>query len=251
MGEMAASHGFFAYEADPCSNAGAVLEFADFSMRAYCWCDGGAPGHARECPPNFDVPSFNFAARWYKCLGRESEVNRIPTRAEWKEIIALCNAQVEEQMADYEFTRQQVRPNVGIQLFNQNLDPVDKPSGSLPHAFTVEWSNKGYAAIRDEATAGYDIYLMTSRPPLRVWPALLQTATLRPESKLGHISTDELGISIYPDAEHPRAWGNWISTAVFSYPLFTQPATPAAVEYSEPTEDELDYLLFEESMRGL
>lgn len=65
-----------------------------FAMRAYCWCDG-APGHEEGCPPNFEHRGSGLVVRWYKWLGRGTSVNRVPSRKEWRRILAECQNAVE------------------------------------------------------------------------------------------------------------------------------------------------------------
>ncbi len=65
-------------------------EYSDevFTIRAYCWCDGGRQGHAEGCPPNFE--SGDFKAFWYKHVGRSATMSVDITRAEWHDLYDRC-----------------------------------------------------------------------------------------------------------------------------------------------------------------
>ena len=72
----------------PTENAAQVFENEVFVLRAYCWCDGELAGHEHGCPPNFVCG--DFAACWYKYLGRGSSQSRTLTEAEWRQIMQRC-----------------------------------------------------------------------------------------------------------------------------------------------------------------
>jgi hypothetical protein len=76
------------YTQDPTCNTGAYFENDVFALRAYCWCDGTAPGHHGSCPPNFVCGDFHVS--WYKHAGRGASQNRPVTTTEWAAIIGRC-----------------------------------------------------------------------------------------------------------------------------------------------------------------
>ena len=94
--------------ADPTDNSGANFVNGVFAIRAFCWCDGNADGHAEGCPPNFDFAGGTFAlegtsepvvlaplvADWYKYLGRGGSQSRRVSGPEWARIEAVCAASI-------------------------------------------------------------------------------------------------------------------------------------------------------------
>jgi hypothetical protein len=61
-----------------------------FTMRAYCWCDGG--GHPEGCPPNFEWRDLRIC--WYKHLGRGTSANADLTPDMIAEMLTDCLASV-------------------------------------------------------------------------------------------------------------------------------------------------------------
>lgn len=223
IGEIAEEHGFDASEADPTTNSGASWEFSDFQIRAYCWCEGNQKGHKQSCPPNFEVPGFNLEAEWYKDLGRDGSINRLISRIEWRNVLGFCEAQAEREMRDFDFVRRQIKPQVGVRLLNRNFQVMAAKPGLVPHALVlVDWLGEDYMAIR-KANDDYDVYQITASSALKHLQTDAEMAIKEDMMKLGEISWAEMGLEIYPNAEHPRAWGNWVSSDIFSKAFFPKP----------------------------
>jgi hypothetical protein len=74
---------------NPCVNHGGP-EFTNdtFTIRSYCWCDGEREGHEENCPPNFVCG--DFAAAWYKHLGRGGTQSKPLSIHEWTAVMARC-----------------------------------------------------------------------------------------------------------------------------------------------------------------
>ncbi len=62
-----------------------------FTMRSYCWCDGGLIGHDPNCPPNFVHKKTGIEISWYKHSGRgiTANVDWLPAIT-WHRIVNEC-----------------------------------------------------------------------------------------------------------------------------------------------------------------
>lgn len=123
--------------ADPTANSGASLTNNVFAIRAFCWCDGEAAGHAEGCPSNFDFAGGTFAlegapepvvlaplaADWYKYLGRGSSQSRRVSGSEWAKIEAVCAAAI---------------PGSGVKKAREALAAVLASVSPYPVSITVE-----------------------------------------------------------------------------------------------------------------
>lgn len=77
------------------SNTGAdPWEGRGFSLRSYCWCEGGVEGHEDGCPPNFEHRESGLVVCWYKHVGRSSSQNRAVSVREWVGIVGSCVSEV-------------------------------------------------------------------------------------------------------------------------------------------------------------
>lgn len=82
----------------PTDNIGGEEFVCDtFSMRSYCWCDGGR--HPEGCPPNFAWKDLRV--NWYKHASRGTSCNRDVTPDECAEILTSCLAACREMDAEY------------------------------------------------------------------------------------------------------------------------------------------------------
>jgi hypothetical protein len=145
-------------------------------------------------------------------------------------------------MEDYEFVRSYAMPQVPIEVFDNNLNIMTQHLTKPIPAMTFRWHRKTYATVYESKDDTYAIYLLAPCPRLKLWPPNLNEASLSEESLLGYLSADSMGIEVYPNADCPTYWGNWIDSAVFDHPIFEKEVTPAQVEYQDPSEDELDFL---------
>lgn len=91
--EVRNEYGTYAsFDTHATSNLGWIhdLPGAPFSMRAYCWCDGGREGHEEDCPPNFHHFESDFQAYWYKHSNRGQTCNQKIGSSEWRKIQREC-----------------------------------------------------------------------------------------------------------------------------------------------------------------
>lgn len=83
-------------EPDVTGNSGGEYVGENFTIRAYCWCDGPGDreGHDDECPPNFEMPSRDIRVSWYKHSGRGPTANRDVSDEEWVDVLRECLAEL-------------------------------------------------------------------------------------------------------------------------------------------------------------
>ncbi len=235
---------------DPTSNTGAEVHFPNFTIAAYCWCDGER--HPDDCPPNFEYPSRDISVEWYKYLGRETMTNRKIAPKEWAEVQSQCLKEVVECMSNYEFVRRNLLPNVGITAFSSDGTEIEHPTAPPP-IFTTAWKGEDYLFRVNQDGSAYECHLLEKCPKLKIGPPTIKPTEISSDSLWAVIPTAGLGFQLAagsgPDAPH---WGNWIDTKVFND--FLPPSLAAArvpATYQEPDEDTLDYLRFCEGMDSM